>query len=443
MEWTPLPRMPQEKTPPADRGRVVATIIFTLGLGVLLPWNFFITATQYFNKRLSGPNATSNSTHTPKDYNYDSWMALLSQLPLLLFTLLNSFLYQWVGERPRVAFSFSAIFLLFSLTAALVHVSMPSDTFFSITMATIWFINMCSAVLQASLFGLVGLLPPVFSTLFMSGQGLAGMFAAVAMLLSILSNADESSAALGYFITPCVATLGALLCYLLLPHLEFARFYMNRSSSGDEEKLQELLGHSDVLTGDKEAEVQFTNVANETRRRSSIPAVFRKIWLMALCVTSVFGVTLSVFPVVTVRVETVYRDNPAWERVFTCVCCFIVFNAMDFAGRSAPSLVHWPSKDSKLFPVAVFSRLAFVPLLMLCNVKNTRLTVLFRHDLAFIAIMALFSFSNGYLATLCMAYAPQLVTFKDRETAGSLMTFFLVSGLALGASFSFLLGKLV
>lgn len=24
---------------------------------------------------------------------------------------------------------------------------------------------------------------------------------------------------MGYFITPCVATLGVLLCYLLLPHL--------------------------------------------------------------------------------------------------------------------------------------------------------------------------------------------------------------------------------
>ncbi|KAK9528602.1 hypothetical protein VZT92_012755 [Zoarces viviparus] len=37
----------------------------------------------------------------------------------------------------------------------------------------------------------------------------------------------------------------------------------------------------------------------------------------------------------------------------------------------------------------------------------------------------------------------RLVRCKDCETAGSLMTFFLVLGLALGASFSFLLGKLV
>lgn len=34
---------------------------------------------------------------------------------------------------------------------------------------------------------------------------------------------DRNSAALGYFITPCVATLGTLLCYLLLPHLVSGR----------------------------------------------------------------------------------------------------------------------------------------------------------------------------------------------------------------------------
>lgn len=33
---------------------------------------------------------------------------------------------------------------------------------------------------------------------------------------------------------------------------------------------------------------------------------------MALCVTCVFAVTVSVFPVVTVRVQTVYKDNAAW-----------------------------------------------------------------------------------------------------------------------------------
>ncbi|XP_069385505.1 equilibrative nucleoside transporter 2-like isoform X1 [Paralichthys olivaceus] len=486
-------------SPPADRGQVVALIIFTLGVGTLLPWNFFITATQYFKERLTVPNVTSNGTSggTTTDYNYDSWMALLSQLPLLLFTLLNSFLYQWVRERVRVVVSLVTIFFLFSLTAVLISVPLQPDAFFSITMATIWFINMCSAVLQCSLFGVVSLFPHRYSSLFMSGQCLSGVFAAVALLCSILSNADKSSAALGYFIAPCVATLGTLLCYLLLPHLDFARFYLNRNQC-EAETSQELMDSTDkkVVSGeDLETNGKFLSETQESPERSSVFAVFKKvttfspeckinvsvthkrqkdegrtyvivrlscgtnvfsslhwsvgpscvsqIWSMALCITCVFTVTLSVFPVIAVRVQTVYKDNAAWDKVFTCICCFIVFNVMDLAGRAAPSLVQWPSKESFLFPVTVASRLVFIPVVMMCNINNSRLTVLFGHDCAFITIMALFSFSNGYLASLCMAYAPQLVHRKDCETTGSLMTFFLVLGLALGAAFSFLLGKLV
>lgn len=433
----------KKQTPPADGSRAVGLIIFVLGVGTLLPWNFFITATQYFNGRLQTKLNTSNLTweQTNKDYNYDSWMALLSQLPLLLFTLLNSCLYQCVKGRARVTFSLVVIFILFCLTAALVRVPMAPDTFFSVTMATIWFINMCGAVLQSSLFGLVGLFPPRFSTLFMSGQGLAGIFAALAMLTAILSKAEEDSAALGYFITPCVATLVTLLCYLLLPHLEFARFYMNRTEKTETEQNLLEIKEKNPLNGNAK-DLEARGAGHPEEERLSVFAVLKKIWLMALCVTCVFAVTLSVFPVITVRVQTVYSESEAWKKVFTCVCCFIVFNVMDLVGRGAPSLVQWPSRSSALFPVAVLSRLIFVPLLMLCNVENST-HVLFSHDLAFVVIMALFSFSNGYLASLCMAYAPQLVRSRDCEAAGSLMTFFLVLGLAVGASFSFLLGKLV
>lgn len=47
------------------------------------------------------------------------------------------------------------------------------------------------AVLQGSLFGLVGLLPQKYSAIFMSGQGLAGTFAAAAMLVAIGSKLDS------------------------------------------------------------------------------------------------------------------------------------------------------------------------------------------------------------------------------------------------------------
>ncbi|XP_041706294.1 equilibrative nucleoside transporter 2-like [Coregonus clupeaformis] len=328
---------------PQWTGCAVAVIIFILGLGTLLPWSFII-ATEYFDDRLKGTTSSNGTTPLTKDYNFASWMTLLAQLPL--FTLANSFLYQRIKEKVWIAVNMVSILFLFLLTAIMVKVPMQPHSCFSITMVTIWFINSFGAVLQGSLFGLVGLLPPRYSTLFMSGQGLAGIFAALASLFSILSKADKASAALGYFITPCVATLLTLLSYLLLPHL---------------------------------------------------------IWQMALCVTCVLAVTLSVFPAVTVKVKSVYV-NKEWDRYFLCVCCFIVFNVMDLIGRSVTSMVQWPSKRSGLFPVLVVSRVIFIPLIMLCKTDNRQyLPVLFSHDVAFVVIMTLFALSNGYFVCLCMS----------------------------------------
>uniref|UniRef100_A0A8C7WSH3 Solute carrier family 29 member 2 n=1 Tax=Oryzias sinensis TaxID=183150 RepID=A0A8C7WSH3_9TELE len=386
------------------RSQAVAIIFFILGVETLLPWNFFITASEYFNGRLNNNNNSSSRNATlmdgSKGYNYDCWMSLLSQLPLLLFTLLNSFIYQWVKEHLRMAFSMVAIFIFFLLTAALVQVDMQPDTFFSITVTTIWFINMFGAVLQSSLFGVVSQFPPRYSTVFMSGQGLAGIFAGIAMLCSIFST---TSAALGYFITPCLATLVSLVCYMMLPRLEFARFYLSRNQSNKGEAAQELISSGQF---NLEANGKIMSRGAESEQRASVFAVFKKIWVMALCVTWIFAVTLAVFPVITVRVQTVYVGSK-WADVFTCVCCFIVFYIMDLLGRGAPSLKQWPSKESSLFPVVVFLRVIFIPVLMMCNIKDSKLPIFFRHDSAFVVIMALFSFTNGYLACLCMSYAPQ------------------------------------
>ncbi|TNM93403.1 equilibrative nucleoside transporter 2 [Takifugu flavidus] len=444
--------------PPVDRGYLVGIAFFILGLGTLLPWNFFMTASLYFQGRLNTTEWRNGTAVVGKNYYFNNWMTLLSQLPLLLFTLLNSILYQRISEAIRIAGSLVFILLFFIFTAVLVKVPMDPDRFFSVTMATIWFINSFGAVLQGSLFGLVGLLPQKYSAIFMSGQGLAGTFAAVAMLLAIGSDADSETAALGYFITPCVGTLVTLISYLLLPHLEFGQFYLGKSSNYEADTSDELLkekgnvqnGHANGGPADsqKDAEADGTKVAflsmeQEERGQSkaSVVEVFKKIWVMAFCVTFVFTVTLSVFPAVTADVKTIFHS---WDRFFIAVCCFLTFNLGDWFGRTVTTFVRWPAKESRLFPGLVVSRVLFVPLLMLCNVQSRAyLPVFFYHDAVFTVIMVLFSVSSGYFVCLSMSYAPQLVEPKDAETAGALMTFFLALGLSLGAALSFPLRALV
>nr|XP_013006244.1 equilibrative nucleoside transporter 2 isoform X1 [Cavia porcellus] len=422
-------------------------------------------AGQYFQARLAGVNSTvgtlsSNHTGPTDAFSFNNWVTLLSQLPLLLFTLLNSFLYQCIPEAVRILGSLLAILLLFALTAALVKVDVSPGPFFSITMASVWFINSFCAVLQGSLFGQLGTMPSTYSTVFLSGQGLAGIFAALAMLLSMASGVDAQTSALGYFITPCVGILMSIVCYLSLPHLEFARYHLTKKPS--QVPAQELETKAELLQSDEK-----NGIPNSPQKaaltldlglekepepepdeplKPEIPSVFivfQKIWLTALCLVLVFTVTLSVFPAITAMVTS--STGPGkWSQFFNPICCFLLFNIMDWLGRSLTSYFLWPDEDSRLLPLLVCLRFLFVPLFMLCHVpERARLPILFRQDAYFITFMLLFAISNGYLVSLTMCLAPRQVLPHEREVAGALMTFFLALGLSCGASLSFLLKALL
>uniref|UniRef100_A0A4X1V5L5 Solute carrier family 29 member 1 (Augustine blood group) n=3 Tax=Sus scrofa TaxID=9823 RepID=A0A4X1V5L5_PIG len=388
---------------PQDRYRAVWLIFFMLGLGTLLPWNFFMTATAYFTNRLdmshnvslgpaelskdvellatsAAPLATSTTPSTERNYLsaiFNNVMTLCAMLPLLLFTCLNSFLHQRIPQSVRILGSLVAILLVFLITAILVKVSLDPLPFFVITMIKIMLINSFGAILQGSLFGLAGLLPASYTAPIMSGQGLAGFFASVAMICAIASGSELSESAFGYFITACAVIILTIICYLGLPRLEFYRYYQQLKLEGPGEQETKL----DLIT----------------------------------------------------------KDN-----YFIPVSCFLTFNIFDWLGRSLTAVTMWPGKDSLWLPILVLARLAFVPLLLLCNVQPRHyLPMVFDHDALYIFFMAAFAFSNGYLASLCMCFGPKKVTPAEAETAGAIMAFFLSLGLALGAVFSFLFRAIV
>uniref|UniRef100_A0A3B5LUS6 Solute carrier family 29 member 1b n=1 Tax=Xiphophorus couchianus TaxID=32473 RepID=A0A3B5LUS6_9TELE len=124
-----------------------------------------------------------------------------------------------VPQRLRVMGSLFIIMFVFIITAVLVKVPLEPLPFFSITMVKIIIINSFGAVLQGSLFGMAGLLPASYTTPIMSGQGLAGTFAAASMICAIASGSELEDAAFGYFIVACVVIFLSILSYVLLPKL--------------------------------------------------------------------------------------------------------------------------------------------------------------------------------------------------------------------------------
>ncbi|XP_039222190.1 equilibrative nucleoside transporter 2 isoform X1 [Crotalus tigris] len=471
---------PQGK--PKDMFHCVGIIFFLLGLGTLLPWNFFITAIPYFEKKLGGncsagrEAAGNQTTSNPPpvsgckdEFSFSNWLALLSQLPLLLFTFLNSLLYRCISDKVRILGSLTAILFLFVLTAILVKLTMSPQSFFSITMASVWFINSFCAVLQGSLFGLLGSFPQRYSTLVLSGQGMAGMFAAIAMLLSKASGLDDQSSALIYFVTPCAGTLVSIGCYLFLPHQSFSRYYLDKRPAEDlgyELETKAVLLSPDLVADSSKGEplnvkngnagvVEQDGLARPPEVMNggsgvgmvapnpSIFSVLKKIWLLALSIVMDFSITLSVFPAITTKVIS-STQNLLWQDYFTPVCCFLLFNVMDWLGRSSTSYFLWPKKHLRLLPAAVGLRILLIPMFLLCNIpRKTGWPVLFPHDAWFVILMVAFSLSNGYFVSLTMCLAPKQVQPEESELAGAIMTFFLALGLSCGAGLSFLLRLLL
>ncbi|XP_043818646.1 equilibrative nucleoside transporter 1 isoform X2 [Dromiciops gliroides] len=448
---------------PQDRYRAVWLIFFMLGLGTLLPWNFFMTATMYFKSRLGSPqNNTSAmmeedriaSTSLPPlkpnflDSIFNNVMTICAMLPLLVFTCLNSFLHQKIPQALRILGSLVAILLMFAVTATLVKVDLDPMTFFILTMVKIVIINSFGAILQGSLFGLAGLLPASYTVPIMSGQGLAGTFAAIAMICAIASGSKLEHSAFGYFITACGVIVLSILCYLVLPRLKFYQYYqqVKVEALGERETKMDLIRRGVNSTKSRE-EGGMPKPGTQTSpyEKPSIVSILKQIWVLALSVCFVFTVTIGVFPSVTAEVQSTIAGTSDWKKYFIPVSCFFTFNVFDWAGRSLTTLYMWPKKDSQWqLPALVLSRILFVPLFMLCNVHpRNNLPVIFHHDAWFIIFMIFFAFSNGYLASLCMCFGPKKVKPSEAETAGTIMAFFLSLGLALGALLSFLLRAIV
>ncbi|XP_053160488.1 equilibrative nucleoside transporter 1 isoform X2 [Hemicordylus capensis] len=413
---------------PQDRYKAVWLIFFILGLGMLLPWNFFMTATLYFTSRLKESHNISSADHLahanatgtggpPLTYLqsiFSNVMTLCAMLPLLVFTCLNSFIHQRIPQQVRILCSLVAIFLVFMVTAILVKVPMEPLPFFIVTMVKIVFINSFGAILQGSLFGLAGLLPASYIAPIMSGQGLAGTFAALAMICAIASGSELETSAFGYFITACAVILLAIGSYVVLPRLDFFRYYSMKDkteyrSHGNHCEIEAKVDliKKDGLNGVELKQLE--NGATHTPNHEiSVFNIFKKIWVMAMSVCLVFAVTIGVFPAVTVEVHSTIAGKTLWAKYFTPVSCFLMFNVFDWAGRSLTAFCMWPGKDSRLLPLMVIARVVFIPLFMLCNVQpRHNLPVVFAHDAWYIVFMIFFSISNGYLASLCMGFGPK------------------------------------
>ncbi|XP_052772139.1 equilibrative nucleoside transporter 1-like [Mya arenaria] len=436
------------ETPP-DRYRMVFIIFLIHGVGILMPWNMFITAKSYFQDYKLNTEESKDSVYRSEFMFY---LGIVSQVSNAIISFINTF-FQFGGQastrRIAIALFMMVIIFIFTVILAMIDTSAIPLTFFILTMVSASLLNCCAGVYQNSTFGQAAILPMKYINAIVLGTNLSGIFTSVINVLSIASSPNPRTAAVYYFIVAIVTLLVAFDCYFLLPLTKFYQHHVR--SVKDSHPPQK----ADMKMAD-----YYNGFILSTK---TYWTVIKKIWLQLFGVFMTFTVSLILFPAIQSNVrmtrETFTHDNGTNEErtvtfsedfetkgYWTSIFCFLSFNLFAFLGNLASEWIKWPGPKRVWIPI-VGRAVVLIPIYLLCNYKPTGFEryfpVYIHSDIVFIIAGIVMAFTSGYYSSLSMMYGPKEVEPALMGRAGMMMAFFLVLGITAGVNLSLVIGRLV
>lgn len=414
---------------PVDKYNFTYAVFYLLGMTTLLPWNFFVTAEDYWHYKFRNVSSNDTNALTPRQLEFQSDLSIAASVPSTLFLVLNAGFGHWVPLRVRMVGSLVMMFFIFigTTTMAQVDTDQWQDTFFLITLASVVVINAFSATMSGGLFGIAGQFSSDYMSAVVSGQALGGIFTAAADIIAISFGAPPTATGFVFFIVGTLMLFLSLMMYVVMSKTLFFKYYTSprtlvKSSLDVDEMSRELL----------------------PRQNPTFIGVLRKMWLYGFSEWLVFATTLSIYPAVTILVGS-QAPGHRWNDVyFLPVVNYLLFNTGDYIGRVIAGFLEWPSHSPFLISILSIARIAFVPTILLCNIRpHHNFPIMIHSDYIFIALMAGFALSNGYLANVALIGAPKAVEQPEKELASSMMAAFLGIGLACGSTVSFMIIEMI
>uniref|UniRef100_A0A0B7AUL4 Equilibrative nucleoside transporter 1 n=3 Tax=Arion vulgaris TaxID=1028688 RepID=A0A0B7AUL4_9EUPU len=407
--------------PPKDRHNLVYILMMIHGIAVLIPWNMFINAKDYFeNYKLDNGNRSST---TLLDYktNFMSYIGMASQYPCFIMNFINLFIQckgNTVGLRILASIIVTVIMFVVTVILAVTDTSSWSEEFFWITIISAVVINAAVGLYQNSIFGIVAVLPMKYTNAVIFGNNISGTLVAVTNIIVLVFSPSKKTSAIYCFLVAIVILVVAFDAYFITSRCKFYRHYLELSEL---EKLQ----------------YQKSSVGRKPSYKmlfQSYGRVFKKIYHLLFGVWFSFFVTLALFPAVMSDVKplTVQLSGEYWTAIF----CFLCYNLFATFGNLTTEFIQWPK--ARWINIIVVLRLCFAPIMILGNFRPElrNLPVYLPYDSVFIVSAILFSFTSGYCSSLVMMYAPKCVAPNDSANAGMVMALFLVFGVLCGINFS-------
>ncbi|CAE8624994.1 unnamed protein product [Polarella glacialis] len=387
----------------------------------LLPWNMVLTFTYSFDCDWLGGRTFAGS-------GWGFWCPLVYSLALNIAQAVMS--ARRIRERiPYVLrWSVASMGLTLGMLAILLCRLSTSEkdagTGFLLALLAASVLGLASGTYSSSSFGLAAAISPELVHAAMIGGGLSGL---AACFVGFAGGGAESWL-VASFVFSALCTLGGIPLYLLVtrknPHVaamleEAARAKQLdavQRSRGISLQGQELaLRPAGGPDGDESPIL--------SRSRSSADIFKFSAWPQCLTVCCVFTVTFIVFPGV------VSRWVPG-ERVSYLIATFQI---MDILGRYAPKIPCMQITNGRTVSFLSLLRLVFVPAFIVLQRHSDQVWA--EQAVLQYGLMVAFAFSNGYVSTLSMMLGPSQrgLSQDEQESAGAMMSFFLVFGIFFGS----------
>lgn len=400
---------------------VVVAAFFLLGIGVLLPWNAFLSAIDYYTVLF--PNI-SIAQYITNAYTF----------PFMIVGTLAAVSPALSEHRRSIIFFGLAVLIV--LPAMLPVVSARDESIVNSSEAFVskelWFtvftsavVGGVNAVLQSVLFGTVTSLPGgKCTTAFSAGGGVASMFiAALRILCRVLMDGDEQGS-LGalrsgfqvFFITCSGLCAACIVVFLWLDR--YSTYYRYHISSRDAAQQGARKTFAEVLADAK----------------STLADISRPAW----CVLVSFVVTLALFPGILVQMPTPMRAAASptlrtWYPLIV-VSLFAIGDTVGRGGVREEVAVRYP----KFMQLLTIARVAMVPVYLL---QWTGILPIYW--VIMMVMVTILGVGNGVIVTLAFLSVPSLTAAERREIGGRLMFVMLICGISLGNIASWILETLL
>ncbi|CAO3646216.1 unnamed protein product [Cunninghamella echinulata] len=434
---------------------------------MLLPWNVFITASEYF------ANCFSGSIYEETFQSYFSTYFTITNMLCFLYILWRQSKSTSSKGTIDVLYPVLLNTIIFGIMSMTVELDIGGSDYFWFILVLLVITGATTSFFQVAVFAEASQFPPQYVQAVMSGQGIAGVAVALSSILSAFAANPETTngndgdgnepstnrSAFIYFMSALLVTVAAFIGRIILSQQPFYRYQLQQEKP--------LFSSDNHEEGSERQEDDNSNDEDDTLHGNtsskSLKYILQQSYGLIFSVAYVFIVTLMVFPTITSLIKSVVRHPPSVQNhlllntvpsrfydddVFIAFH-FLLFNVGDWIGRFLPLWSLFRTFNTSHLVVLSVLRTLFIPLFLICNVvisTERLMPVLIQSDVLYFIIILIFSISNGWIGSLTMMAAPQqsfICTSNQKSKIGSIMSFSLVVGLAIGGTLSFWVRSLI